>query len=65
MKDSIHLNDLQTYGLEMRTMLDNLSKAFPNYPPNPHDTHQLIMYRSGQQSVIEWIRTYMEDLHNG
>lgn len=57
---TIHLNDLQTFGLEMRAMLTAMEEAYPFYPPTPNDSHELIMYRAGQQDVIAWIRNYLD-----
>ena len=42
-------------------MLSKLDEAFPPVNPNPEDTMEKIMYRSGQRSVVEWVIQYMDE----
>ena len=36
-------------------ILAELQQAHPPLNPTPYDTHEQIMYRAGQRSVVEWI----------
>jgi len=42
-------------------LLDELREVFPPVSTIPTDTHSQIMYKAGQQSVIEWLTKRMED----
>jgi hypothetical protein len=54
------LNLLETQGLQQGHLLNNLDELFPPVTPNPEMTIELIMYRAGQRSVIEYIQQQME-----
>ena len=47
--------------MQANALLQTLEETFPPTNPNPEDTMEKIMYRSGQRSVVEWIIQYMED----
>ena len=47
--------------MQANALLQMLDETFPPINPNPEDTMEKIMYRSGQRSVVEWIYNYMED----
>jgi len=57
---STSLNMLETVGMQARGLVAQLEENFPPTNPNPNDTMEKIMYRSGQRSVVEWIIQYME-----
>ena len=42
-------------------LLDELREVFPPSDPIPTDTVSQIMYTAGQQSVINWLTTRMEN----
>ena len=42
-------------------LLEELREVFPPVTPIPTDTVSQIMYKAGQQSVVEWITKRMED----
>jgi len=46
---------LETSGLQLQGILQELEENFPPTNPHPDDSHSQIMYRSGQRSVVEWI----------
>jgi len=58
---SISLNTLETFGIQSRGLVAQLEETFPPTNPNPDDSMEKIMYRSGQRSVVEWIIQYMEE----
>ena len=55
------LNLLDVRGMTANAMLSKLNESFPPVNPNPEDTMEKIMYRSGQRSVVEWVIQYMEE----
>ena len=54
------INLLQTKGMQANAMLTQLEERFPPVNPNPADSIEKIMYRSGQRDVVEWVKNYME-----
>jgi len=42
-------------------ILQELEDIFPPTNPQPTEDLNLIMYRSGQRSVVEWIRTRLKE----
>jgi len=43
--------------LTVERLLDELEELYPPIIPTPDTPLNQIMYRSGQASVVEWIRT--------
>jgi hypothetical protein len=43
-------------GSPLDKLLEELTDMYPPYTPTPKDGIQMIMYRAGQQSVIEYIQ---------
>jgi len=60
-----YLNTLETFGLSVKSILQELEENFPPVNPHPDDPHSLIMYRSGQRSVVEWIQHRITEEQNG
>jgi hypothetical protein len=58
---SISPNTLEVLGMNSRGLIAALETIFPQTNPNPEDTMEKIMYRSGQRSVVEWVIQYMEE----
>jgi hypothetical protein len=65
MQSPISLNMLETHGLQLTSLLQQLEENFPPLNPHPDDSHSLIMYRSGQRSVVEWIQHQLNEENNG
>jgi hypothetical protein len=42
-------------------MLQELEETFPQFLPQPSDPQNLIMYKSGQRSVVEWIQHRLDE----
>lgn len=55
MQSPISLNTLNL--LTVERLLDELEDLYPPINPTPDTPINQIMYRSGQASVVEWIRT--------
>jgi hypothetical protein len=56
---------LEASGLQLNTLLAKLEENFPPTNPHPDDPVNLIMYRSGQRSVVEWIQYQLTEENNG
>lgn len=61
MPEAILLNDIETFGITVKSILGELEEVFPSTTFTPEDTMEKIMYRSGQRSVVEWIKQRMEE----
>ena len=55
MQTPISLNTLNL--LTVERLLEELKDLYPPINPTPDTSLNQIMYRSGQASVVEWIRT--------
>ena len=58
---SISPNTLEVLGMNSRGLIHALEETFPPTNPNPEDTMDKIMSRSGHRSVVEWIINYMAE----
>jgi len=56
---------LEASGLQLNVLLQKLEENFPPLNPHPDDSINLIMYRSGQRSVVEWIQHQLNEENNG
>jgi len=66
MSNTIDITSLVTdFGLSMNKLVDKLEENFPPVNPHPDDPNSLIMYRSGQRSVVEWIKYQLTEENNG
>ena len=61
MPEATIISLLEAKGMQANALLQVLEETFPPTNPNPEDTMEKIMYRSGQRSVVEWIIQYMEE----
>ena len=43
-------------GPSLESILAELEEIHPPITPNPDESMEKIMYRSGQRSVVEWIK---------
>tara|TARA_E500000318_G_C3552084_1_gene209316 strand:+ start:901 stop:1092 length:192 start_codon:yes stop_codon:yes gene_type:complete len=61
MTTGISLNTLKLHNERLEKLIDTLEENFGWKPIHPKEDVQTIMYRAGQASVIEYIRSIMED----
>jgi len=61
MQTQISLNTLKLHNQRLEKLIDNLEENFGWKPIHPKEEINTIMYRAGQASVIEYIRSIMED----
>ena len=48
-------------GAPITKLVEKLEQAFPLYNPAPDDKIEKIMYLAGQRSVVEFIRSSLDD----
>ena len=59
---SISPNTLEPiFGPTPESILNELEEIYPPVTPNPDDTMEKIMYRSGQRSVVDWIKEKLSE----
>tara|TARA_Y100001938_G_scaffold45204_1_gene62804 strand:+ start:119 stop:310 length:192 start_codon:yes stop_codon:yes gene_type:complete len=61
MQTQISLNTLKLHNQRLDELLDKLESNFGWQPIHPKEDVQTIMYKAGQASVIEYIKSIMED----
>jgi len=61
MQTQISLNTLKLHNERLDKLLIRLEENFGWKPIHPKEDVQVIMYRAGQASVIEYIKSIMED----
>ena len=61
MTTEISLNTLKLHNERLDKLIDRLEENFGWKPIHPKEDINTIMYRAGQASVIEYIRSIMED----
>ena len=61
MQTQISLNTLKLHNERLDKLLYKLEENFSGRPVTPSDSIETIMYRAGQASVIEYIKSIMED----
>jgi len=58
---SISLNTLKLHNERLNELVDKLEQNFGWKPIHPKEDIQSIMYRAGQASVIDYIKSIQED----
>ena len=58
---SISLNTLKLHNQRLDDLVTRLENNFSARPITPTDTIESIMYRAGQASVIEYMKSIMEE----
>ncbi len=48
-------------GLTVQALLAELEDNFPQFLPQPNDPINMIMYKSGQRSIVEWIASRISE----
>ena len=61
MTTEISLSTLKLHNQRLEKLIDKLEENFGWKPIHPKEDVQTIMYRAGQASVIEYIRSIMEE----
>lgn len=50
-----------SFVLTPAALLAELEERFPPSPPQQHETHEQMLWRGGQVSVVEWIRSRLQE----
>ena len=59
---STYPNTLESIiGPTIESVLNELEEIHPPLNPTPDESMEKIMYRSGQRSVVEWIKNKLEE----
>ena len=58
---SISLNTLKLHNQKLDTLIKKLEQNFAWEPVHPKESIESIMYRAGQASVVEFIKSIEED----
>ena len=61
MPTQISLNTLKLHNERVNELLEKVEDNFKWRPVHPKESIESIMYRAGQASVIEYIKSIMED----
>ena len=61
MQTPISLNTLRLHNDRLDQLIERLEENFGWKPIHPKEDINTIMYRAGQSSVIEYIKTIMEE----
>lgn len=55
------LNTLSFQSEKLKTLVEDLESKFAWYPVHPKEDLASIMYRSGQQEVIQYVKSFLEE----
>ena len=55
------LNLLETTGIQMNGLVQEMIETFPPLNPNPSQPIEQIMYQAGQRDVVEWFVNKLQE----
>ena len=58
---SIYPNTLNLYSEKLEKLVEDLETKFPNEPIHPKEQLPSIMYRAGQESVVQYVKQILEE----
>ena len=61
MQTPTSLNTLKFYSDKLEKLVEDLETQFAWYPIHPKEDIASIMYRSGQQDVVQYVKTILEE----
>ena len=61
MQTPTSLNTLNFYSDKLEKLVEDLDTKFAWYPIHPKEDLASIMYRSGQQDVVQYVKTILEE----
>ena len=62
MQTPIYPSTLNIYSEKLTKLVEDLETKFPFQPVHPKEELNSIMYRSGQQSVVQYIKTLLDEI---
>ena len=57
-------NTLKFYSEKLEKLVEDLESKFAWYPVHPKEDYASIMYRAGQESVVQYVKSILEDDNN-
>ena len=61
MQTPTSLNTLKFYSDKLEKLVEDLEAKFAWYPIHPKEDIASIMYRSGQQDVVQYVKTILNE----
>ena len=61
MQTQISLSTLKLHTEKLDKLVDQLDSEFPWQPVHPKEPIESIMYRAGQESVVQYVKTYLDN----
>ena len=61
MQTPTSLNTLNFYSDKLAKLVEDLETKFAWYPVHPKEDLASIMYRSGQQEVVQYVKSILEE----
>ena len=61
MQTPTSLNTLSFYSDKLEKLVEDLETKFAWYPIHPKEDLASIMYRSGQQDVVQYVKTILDE----
>ena len=61
MQTPTSLNTLSFHTEKLEKLVEDLESKFAWYPVHPKEDHASIMYRAGQESVVQYIKSILND----
>ena len=55
------LNLLETTGIQMNALVQEMQDTFPPINPNPSQPIEQIMFQAGQRDVVEWFLNKLQE----
>jgi hypothetical protein len=62
MQTQIYPSTLNIYSEKLTKLVEDLEDKFPFQPVHPKEELNVIMYRSGQQSVVQYIKQILDEI---
>ena len=61
MQTPTYLSTLNLHTEKLDKLVEDVESKFPNQPVHPKENIESIMYKAGQQSVVRYIQTYLNE----
>ena len=61
MQTQIYQNTLKLHSEKLETLVAELENRFPWQPVHPKEPIESIMYRAGQEVVVQYIKSYLDE----
>ena len=61
MQTPTYLNTLSLHSERLEKLIEDVESKFPDDPIHPKANIESIMYKAGQRSVVQYIKSYLEE----